>query len=53
LLSYHEAPTTTMLCLQHLQQEKVASRIKNKANEKEERKEGKRNEKRCAKQKER
>jgi hypothetical protein len=52
LLSYHEAATTTMLCLQHLQQEKMVSRIKNKANEKEERKEEKRNEKRCAKQKE-
>jgi len=53
LLSYHEAPTTTMLCLQHLQQEKEVSRIKTKQMKREERKEGKRNEKRCAKQKER
>ncbi len=45
-----------MSCLQHLQQEKVVSRIKTKQmkreGRKEGRKEGEKNEKRCAKQKE-
>jgi len=53
LLNYREVPTTTTLCLQHLQQEKMMSRIKTKQMKREERKEGKRNENRCAKQKER
>jgi len=52
LLSYHETPTTTMSCLQHLQQEKVVSRIKKKKMKRGQREEGKRNEKRFAKQKE-